>query len=159
MYWADQISNGAPHENWLHPKLTFLRQHVSGRLRPALLVLACSVGVVMLIVCANLSNLLLARTATRQKEMRSGPRWARDEAADSPIADREHRFDLLRSCAGTVLAVIAHAGHGASGRRLTFRCFNRVHVDSTALGFTLLIAVITGVVVGLLRHCKSHSFR
>jgi ABC-type antimicrobial peptide transport system permease subunit len=42
---------------------------VSSRIRPALIVLACSVGVVMLIVCANLSNLLMARTASRQKEM------------------------------------------------------------------------------------------
>ncbi len=66
---GEQISNEHPRGNWLHPKLSFLGQHVSGRLRPALIILACSVGVVMLIVCTNLSNLLLARTATRQKEM------------------------------------------------------------------------------------------
>lgn len=64
-----RITAEHPRSNGLDPKLTFLAQHVSGRARPALLVLACSVGVVMLIVCANLSNLLLARTATRQREM------------------------------------------------------------------------------------------
>src|SRR5580692_1223892 len=39
-----------------------LAEHVSGRLRLAMTVLQCAVGMVMLIVCANLSNLLLART-------------------------------------------------------------------------------------------------
>ena len=46
-----------------------LAEHVSGRLRLALWVLAGAVGMVMLIVCANLSNLLLARSAARQKEI------------------------------------------------------------------------------------------
>ena len=42
---------------------------MSGRLRSGLFVLCCAVGVVMLIVCVNLSNLQMARAATRQKEM------------------------------------------------------------------------------------------
>ena len=46
-----------------------LADQVNGRMRLALWVLAGAVGVVMLIVCANLSNLLLARTAARQKEI------------------------------------------------------------------------------------------
>ena len=46
-----------------------LSEHVSGNIRLAVLVLAGAVGMVMLIVCANLSNLLLARTAARQKEI------------------------------------------------------------------------------------------
>ena len=46
-----------------------VEEHVSGQVRPALLVLTCAVGVVMLIVCANLSHLQLARMGARQKEM------------------------------------------------------------------------------------------
>ena len=65
---ARQIEAQHPNWNGLRPKLVPLAEHVSGRLRPALLVLACAVGVVMLIVCANLSNLLLARTATRRRD-------------------------------------------------------------------------------------------
>jgi ABC-type antimicrobial peptide transport system permease subunit len=66
---AGQIMRAHPERNDFEGKITPLAEHVSGRIRPALLVLASAVGVVMLIVCANLSNLLLARTATRQKEI------------------------------------------------------------------------------------------
>ena len=55
--------------NSFEGNISSLAEHVSGRLRLAVLVLACAVLVVMLIVCANLSNLLLARAASRQKEM------------------------------------------------------------------------------------------
>jgi hypothetical protein len=48
---------------------------VNGRIRLPVMVLACAVGVVMLIVCANLSNLLLARTADARRKSRSGLRW------------------------------------------------------------------------------------
>jgi hypothetical protein len=46
-----------------------LEQRVSGQVLPALLVLMCAVGVVMLIVCANLSHLQIARMGARQKKM------------------------------------------------------------------------------------------
>ena len=58
-----------PERNPVVPRLTPLDQRINGRVRPALLVLACAVGVVMLIVCANLSNLQLARLGARQKEL------------------------------------------------------------------------------------------
>src|SRR5205823_834743 len=66
---AEQIRREHPERNNLEPQLMLLPNHVSGRLRPALLLLVGAVGVVMLIVCANLSNLLLARGAARQKEI------------------------------------------------------------------------------------------
>ena len=58
-----------PERNGFEGMVKPLSQHVSGNIRIAVLVLAGAVGMVMLIVCANLSNLLLARTAARQKEI------------------------------------------------------------------------------------------
>ena len=64
-----QLEREHPERNTFRPRMSTLTDHVSGQFRSALIVLACAVGVVMLIVCANLSNLLLARTASRQREL------------------------------------------------------------------------------------------
>ncbi len=146
---GEQISNEHPRQNWLHPKLSFLAQHVSGRLRPALLTLACAVGVVMLIVCANLSNLLLARTATRQKEM----------AIRAALgAGRQHLIrqllteSLVLTCCGAVLGLaLAVVATRAMAHLTAFNIplLTSVQVNIGALGFTLLIAVVTGVVLGM----------
>jgi hypothetical protein len=66
---ADPIRQQHPEWNGFRPRVKLLDEHVGGRLRGPLFVLACAVGVVMLIVCANLSNLQLARSAARHKEM------------------------------------------------------------------------------------------
>lgn len=146
---GEQISSEHPRRNWLHPKLSFLGQHVSGRLRPALLTLACAVGVVMLIVCANLSNLLLARTAARQKEMAiraalgaGRPRLIRQLLTES----------ILLTCCGAVLGLaLAVIATRAMSHLTAFNIplLSSVHVDIAALGFTLLVAMATGVVLGL----------
>jgi hypothetical protein len=49
-------------------QLTGLKEYVSGKLRRSLIVLWCAVGLILLIVCVNLSNLLLARATARSKE-------------------------------------------------------------------------------------------
>ncbi len=143
------ISNEHPRQNGLDPKLTFLSQHVSGRLRPALIVLACSVGVVMLIVCANLSNLLLARTATRQKEISirtalGAGRWRliRQLLTESVI------LTCVGALLGLVLAVIATRAMSHL-TAFSIPLLSSVRLDGTALGFTLLVAVATGLIVGL----------
>src|SRR6478672_10825819 len=64
-----QLSRAHPERNSFEGLVMPLAAHVNGRMQLALWVLAGAVGVVMLIVCANLSNLLLARTAARQKEI------------------------------------------------------------------------------------------
>ena len=49
-------------------RLLGMKDYVTGKLRRSLIVLWCAVGMILLIVCVNLSNLLLARTAARSKE-------------------------------------------------------------------------------------------
>ena len=146
---GERITSENPHQNGLDPKLDFLPQHVSGRLRPALVVLACSVGVVMLIVCANLSNLLLARTATRQKEM--AIRTALGAGRKRLIRQLLTESVVLTSCGALLGLVLALVATRAMAHLTAFNIplLTSVHVDATALGFTLLVAAITGIVVGL----------
>jgi predicted permease len=131
-------------------KLSFLGKHVSGRLRPALIVLTCAVGVVMLIVCANLSNLLLARTAVRQKEIAirtalGAGRWR--------LIRQALTESMVLSCGGATLGLIlAIVGTRALTHldAISIPLLQNVRTDAGALGLTLLMAVLTGLIVGLL---------
>jgi predicted permease len=147
---AGPISRQHPEWNGFRPKLSPFEQHVSGRLRPALFVLACAVGVVMLIVCANLSNLQLARTATRQKEM----------AIRAALGARRHRLIrqmltesvVLSSCGAALGLILAVTGTRVLTHLegVSIPLLGSVGVDGSALGFTLLVAVLTGLLFGLM---------
>jgi predicted permease len=146
---AEQITRAHPERNNFEGKITPLAEHVSGRMRPALLVLACAVGVVMLIVCANLSNLLLARTATRQKEIaiRTALGAGRGRLVRQMLTE-----SMVLACCGAALGVILAAGGTYVLTRLealSIPLLGSVRVDVTVLGFCLMAAVLTGVVFGL----------
>jgi predicted permease len=139
----------ATDRNEFEARLSFLREHVSGRLRPALIVVTCAVGVVMLIVCANLSNLLLARTAVRQKEIAirtalGAGRWRliRQALTESIV------LSFGGATLGLILAIfgtraLAHLD------AISIPLLENVRTDASALGLTLLMAVLTGLIFGL----------
>jgi predicted permease len=146
---AKQLDSQHPERNPIHPSLVPLEEHVSGQVRPALVVLMCAVGVVMLIVCANLSHLQMARMGTRQKEM----------AIRAALG--AGRFRLLRqvltesvtlSCCGAALGLLlAVVGTRELAHLNTFNLplLESVRVDRTTLVFTLLATGATGVLFGL----------
>jgi predicted permease len=126
-----------------------LKNHVSGKLRRSLVVLWCAVGLILLIVCVNLSNLALARAAARSKEF----------AIHNALGAGRGRLigQLL-----TESVVLSLAG-GALGLGLAFLMtfylarqgsialplLSELRVDGAALGWTLLIAMVSGVLFGL----------
>ncbi len=130
-------------------KLTGLKEYVSGKLRRSLVVLWCAVGMILLIVCVNLANLLLARTAARSKEfaMRAALGAGRWRLAGQLLSGE--------LCAGG-RGRIAGAGNrlcdgalsGASGIHCT-PLLSSVRIDGAALGWTLLITAVSAVMFGL----------
>ncbi|MGB2622988.1 MAG: ABC transporter permease [Candidatus Acidiferrum sp.] len=153
--WAEaailgpQLKQLHPRENDFDPKLSTLAQHVSGRLRPTLLVLACAVGVVMLIVCANLSNLLLARGAARQKEI--AIRAALGAGRGRLIGQMLTESLVLSCCGAAVGLLLAFAGTRVLAHltSVSIPLLGEVRIDARVLGFTVAIAVLTGLIFGL----------
>jgi predicted permease len=135
--------------NDFEPKVSRLADHVSGRLRPTLVVLAGAVGVVMLIVCANLSNLLLARGATRKKEIaiRTAMGAGRGRLIGQMLTE-----SLVLSCCGAALGLLlAFVGTRALAQltSVSIPLLSEVRIDARVLGFTLVAALLTGLLFGL----------
>ena len=146
---AGQITTEHPERNTFQGNVKSLAEQVSGRIRLAVWVLAGAVGMVMLIVCANLSNLLLARTAARQKEVAIRTALG---AGRARLLGQLLTEGIVLSCGGAVLGLLlAFAGTRALARldAVSIPLLQNVQTDWTALGFTLVVAVATGIVFGL----------
>jgi predicted permease len=146
---AGQIVAEHPERNSFQGNVKPLAEQVSGRVRLAVWVLAGAVGMVMLIVCANLSNLLLARTATRHKEVaiRTALGAGRRRLLAQLLTE-----GIVLSCSGALLGLLLTvAGTRALARldAVSIPLLHEVQTDLTALTFTLAIAIATGIVFGL----------
>jgi len=147
---AKRLEQQHPERNGIKPRLAPLERHVSGRVTPALIVLACAVGVVMLIVCANLSNLQLARMGARQKEMAMRAALG---AGRLRLLRQMLTESMALSCCGALLGLtLAVAGTRELAHLDAFNLplLKSVRIDGEVLGFTLLAAILTGVLFGLL---------
>jgi predicted permease len=154
---GEQIVREHPDRNGFTGFVKPLAEQVSGRLRLALWVLAGAVAMVMLIVCANLSNLLLARSAARQKEIAIRVALG---AGRRRLIVQALTEGLLLSAGGAVLGVvIAVVGTRALAAldAVNIPLLSRLHLDGTTLGFTIAIAIATGVVFGLAPALQSQS--
>jgi predicted permease len=130
-------------------RLSILKEYVSGKLRRSLIVLWCAVGLILLIVCVNLSNLMLARAAARSKEfaMRNALGAGRGRLVRQLLTE-----SLVLSGIGAVLGlglaygITSYLSHQGS---IALPLLSSVTVDGSALVWTLLITVVTAIIFGL----------
>ena len=129
--------------------LTGLKDEVSGKLHRSLQVLWGAVGLILLIVCVNLSNLLLARAATRSKEF--SLRMALG-AGRARLMWQLLTESIVLSGTGALLALafayasIRYLAHQAS---IALPLLSTVRLDSSALMWTLLLALAVGLLFGM----------
>jgi predicted permease len=129
-------------------QLTRLKEYVSGKLHRSLIVLWCAVGLILLIVCVNLSNLLLARTMARGKEfaMRRALGAGRGRLVRQILTE-----SLILATAGAVLGlglaylILLYLAHQES---IALPLLAMVRVDGAALGWTLLITLAAALLFG-----------
>jgi len=146
---AQQMKREHPERNGFEGIVKPLSQHVSGNIRPSVLVLAGAVGMVMLIVCANLSNLLLARTAARQKEI--AIRMALGAGRKRLLAQMLTEGLVLASGGAVLGLALAFASTRLLAQldAVSIPLLHDVRTDVAALVFTVGVTLITGVIFGL----------
>ena len=165
--WMDTWSNGPgtnPHsyEKWrITPNFRVLKLKVVGNIGSVLWVVMATVGLVMLIACTNVANLLMVRAESRQQEL----------AVRTALGAgfwRTARELLVESVALGLMGGVLSIGVAYAGLRLLVAIgpadlprMNEIVFDGSSLGFTLLLAVFCGLLFGsipVLKYTRTHAF-
>jgi predicted permease len=147
---VQQLQEADPNRWGLGAVVSGLQEQISGGFRSALFLLAAAAGAVMLIACANLSNLLLARGPKRQKEMaiRSALGASRQRLVNQLMLE-----SLIVSLFGAVIGVALAYGVTevvSSTTAVKIPMLASVSMDGTVLLFTFGVALAAGVLIGIL---------
>jgi predicted permease len=158
--WMDSWSNGPGtnpriYETWkITPAIRPLKQEVVGNVGDVLWVVMGTIGLVLLIACANVTNLLLVRAEARQQELAIraalGAGWGRIVRG---LLVESLMLGIGGGALGIALAVAGLRLLVAIGPANLPR-LSEVSLDARALGFTVLLSVLSGLVFGLIPALK-----
>jgi putative ABC transport system permease protein len=158
--WMDSWTNGPgsnPHfyETWkITPLIRPLKQQVIGNVSEVLWVVMGTIGLVMLIACANVANLLLVRVEARQQEL--AVRAALGAGSGRIVRGLLVESVMLALMGGVIGVGLAHSGVHllvAMGPANLPR-LNEITMDARTLGFTLIVSVFSGLLFGLIPALK-----
>jgi predicted permease len=158
--WMDSWSNGPGsdshiYETWkITPQLRPLKHEVVGNVSDVLWVVMGTLGLVMLIACANVTNLLLVRVEARQQELAVraalGAGWVRIVRG---LLVESTMLGLLGGALGALLAYAGVRFLVAIGPANLPR-LNEISLDARTLVFTLILSVLSGLLFGLIPALK-----
>jgi putative ABC transport system permease protein len=136
-----------------------LYDEVTWRVHDWLLILLAAVGLVLLIACANVANLLLARATARQSEM--AIRLSLGASRSRLFRQMLTESVLLGICGGALGFLLASAGVRALLRLApeTLVRVPEIHLNGQVVTFTLLISILTGIGFGLVPAWHISRFR
>ena len=149
--FADRLKKDYPDNygpTWTLKTATLIDKKAGG-IRPALLILLGAVGFVLLIACANVANLMLARAAARMKEIaiRSALGATRGLLVKQLLTE-SLMLAVVGGALGLVLAFVGMKAVVAMAPANVPRV-NLLTVDRSVIFFTFLVSVVTGVLFGL----------
>ncbi len=126
-----------------------LHEDLVGDIRLALIILTCSVAFILLIACANVANLLLARAVARQREI--AVRLALGASRVRLLRQFLTESILIALLSGAVGLLLAQVGIDLliSLSPSNIPRLAETSIDGRVLGFTLLMSLLTGVVFGV----------
>jgi putative ABC transport system permease protein len=158
--WMDSWTNGPksnPHiyETWkITPMIGPLKQEVIGNVNEVLWVVMGTIGLVMLIACANLANLLLVRVESRQQEL--AVRAALGAGRGRIVRGLLTESVMLGLMGGAIAVGLAYAGVQflLSTGPANLPRLSEITLDARTLGFTLLLSLLSGLLFGLIPALK-----